>query len=105
MLKLTVTDMEGSLSSCTDDVVSLKSNVDKLLAQVVTLDGRCEDLEARFCRNNIRIIGLSEEHGAVDATTISVVLKAALGMGKEPVVDRAHRSLQSKPNPVSALTP
>lgn len=38
VLRLTVTDMEGSLSSCTDDVVSLKSKVDELLAQVVTLD-------------------------------------------------------------------
>ena len=40
VLKVTVIDMEGSLSSCTDDVVSLKSKVDKLSAQVVTLDSR-----------------------------------------------------------------
>ena len=58
VLKVTVIDMEGSLSSCTDDVVSLKSKVDKLSAQVVTLDSRCEDLEARSRRNNIRIIRL-----------------------------------------------
>ncbi len=99
VLKLTVINMEGSLSSCTDNVVSLKSKVDKLSAQVVALDGRCEDLEARSRRNNIRIIGLREEHSRVDATTISTLLKDALGLGKEPVVDRAHRSLQPKPKP------
>ncbi|KAL7390497.1 hypothetical protein ABVT39_022275 [Epinephelus coioides] len=99
VLKVTVIDMEGSLSSCTDDVVSLKSKVDKLSAQLVTLDSRCEDLEARSRRNNIRIIGLPEEHGTVDATTVSTLLKDTLGLGKEPVVDRAHRSLQPKPKP------
>lgn len=99
VLKVTVTDMEGSLSTCTDDVVSLQSKVDKLSAQLVTLDNRCEDLEARSRRNNVRIIGLPEEHGAIDATTVSILLKDALGLGKEPVVDRAHRSLQPKPKP------
>lgn len=38
VLKVTVNDMEGSLSTCTDNVVSLKSKVDKLSAQLVTLD-------------------------------------------------------------------
>lgn len=99
VLKVTVNDMEGPLSTCTDDVVSLKSKVDKLSAQLVTLDSRCEDLEARSRRNNIRIIGLPEEHGTVDATTVSTLLKDALGLGKEPVVDRAHRSLQPRPKP------
>lgn len=99
VLKVTVNDMEGSLSAYSDDVVSLKSKVDKLSAQLVTLDSKCEDLEARSRRNNIRIIGLSEEHGTVDAATVSTLLKDALGLGKEPVVDRAHRSLQPKPKP------
>lgn len=99
VLKMTVNDMEGPLSSCTDDVDSLKSKVDKLSAQLVTLESKCEDLEARSRRNNIRIIGLSEEHGTVDAATVSILLKNALDLGKEPVVDRAHRSLQPKPKP------
>lgn len=99
VLRQTVADMEGSLSSCTDDVVSLKSKVDTLSAQVAALDSKCEDLESRSRRNNVRIIGLREEHGPVDATMISVLLKDALGLGKEPVVDRAHRSLQPKPKP------
>ena len=47
VLKMTVNDMEGPLSTCTDDVVSLKSKVDKLSAQLVALDSKCEDLEAR----------------------------------------------------------
>ena len=99
VLKVTVTDMEGSLSTCTDDVLSLQSNVVKLSAQLVTLDSKCEDLEARSRRNNIRIIGLPEEFGAVNATTVFALLKDALALGKEPVVDRAHRFQQPKPKP------
>lgn len=85
--------------TCTDDVGSLQSKVDKLSAQLVTLDSRCEYLEARSRRNNIRIIGLPEELGVVDATTVSTLLKDALSLGKEPVVGRVHRSRQPKPKP------
>ena len=75
VLKVTVTDMEGSLSTCTDDVLSLQSKVVKLSTQLVTLDSKCEELEARSRRNNIRIIGLPEEIGGVDATTVFDLLK------------------------------
>lgn len=56
-------------------------------------------MEARSRRNNIRIIGLLEEHSTVDAATVSTLLKDAFGLGKEPVVDRAHQSLRPKPKP------
>lgn len=92
-------DMEAPLSTCTDDVVSLKSKVDKLLAQLVTLDSSCEDLEVSSRHKNIRKTGLPEEHSTVGATTVSTLLKDALGLGKEPVVDRTHRSLQPRPKP------
>uniref|UniRef100_A0A087YPS9 L1 transposable element RRM domain-containing protein n=1 Tax=Poecilia formosa TaxID=48698 RepID=A0A087YPS9_POEFO len=98
-LKVTVAEMDGPLSSCTDDVVSLKSDLDRLSAQVLVLDRKCEDLESRSRRNNIRIIGLPEERGPVSADTISTLLKDAFGLEKEPVVDRVHRSLQAKPKP------
>ncbi|XP_027877053.1 uncharacterized protein LOC114146849 [Xiphophorus couchianus] len=98
-LRATVADMEGPLSSCTDDLVSLKSNLDRLSAQVLALDSKCEDLESRSRRNEIRIIGLPEERNPVSADTISTLLKDAFGLEKEPVVDRGHRSLQAKPKP------
>lgn len=98
-LRVTVADMEGPLSSCADEVVSLRSNVDRLSAQVLALDNRCEDLESRSRRNNIRIIGLPEERNPVSADMISTLLKDAFGLEKEPVVDRAHRSLQARPKP------
>lgn len=44
VLKVTVNGMEGLLSTCTDGGVSLKSKMDRLLAQLVTLDSRCKDL-------------------------------------------------------------
>lgn len=98
-LSRTVTGIEESLSTCTDDIVILKTTVENLSAKVVTLENKCEDLEGRSRRNNIRIIGLSEQHGPVTAISISTLLKDAFKLDKEPVVDRAHRSLNPKPRP------
>lgn len=98
-LRGTVTEMEGSLSLYTDDMVALKSKVEKLSAQVITLENRCEDQEGRSRRNNIRIIGLSEQQGPVTPSSVSRLLKVAFDLEKEPVIDRAHRSLNPTPGP------
>lgn len=97
-LRLTVTEMEGSLSICTDDVVALKNTVEKLSSRVSTLENKCDDLEGRSRRNNVRILGLTEQH-ATTAASVSSLLKEALGLDKEPLIDRAHRSLNPKPKP------
>lgn len=99
-LRGTVSDMEGSLSACTDDIVSLQSKVDKLSTQLIAVENKCEDLEARSRRNNIRILGVDEDYNdPINAATVSALLKEAFGLDKEPTVDRAHRSLQPKPRP------
>lgn len=76
-------------------MVSLKSNLDKLSAQVLAPDSKCEDLESRSRFNN-RIVGLPEDRNAVKPDTISTLLKDAFSLEKEPFVGRAHRSLQAK---------
>lgn len=98
-LRGTVTEMERSLSIYTDDTVSLKNKVESLSVKVTTLENKCEDLEGRSRRNNVRIVGLSEQHGPVTAASISALLREILSLEKEPVVDRAHRSLNPKPKP------
>ncbi|KAK7131856.1 hypothetical protein R3I93_018424 [Phoxinus phoxinus] len=98
-LRGTVIEMEESLSTCTDDVAYLKSKVEILSNKVLALENKCEDLEGRFCRNNIRIIGLSEQCGTVTAASTSALLKEALNLDKAPLIDRAHRSLNPKPKP------
>lgn len=91
-LSRTVTEMEESLSTYTDDVVVLKSKVESLSTKVIALENKCEDLESRSRRNNVRIIGLSEQQGPITTASISTLLKEAFKLDKEPVVDRAHRS-------------
>lgn len=98
-LRGTVVEMEESLSTCTDDVAYLKSKVESLSSTVKALENKCEDLEGRSRRNNIRIIGLSEKSGTVTAASTSALLKEALNLDKAPLIDRAHRSLNPKPKP------
>lgn len=98
-LRGTVIEMEESLSTCTDDVAYLKSKVESLSNKVLALENKCEDLEGRSRRNNIRIIGLSEQCGTVTAASTSALLKEVLNLDKAPLIDHAHRSLNPKPKP------
>lgn len=97
-LESTVVEMETSLSTCSDNITSLQSKVEHLSAELLRVDNKCEDLEARSRRNNIRIIGVPE-----DATNpsmmsaVSTLLKEAFQLDKDPILDRAHRTLQAKP--------
>lgn len=99
-LKGTVGEIETSLSTCTDDIVTLQTKVEHLTTELTRLDNKCEDLEARSRRNNIRLVGIPEDFStSPTATAISSLLKEALKLEKEPLVDRAHRTLQPKPKP------
>ncbi|KAE8284634.1 hypothetical protein D5F01_LYC17969 [Larimichthys crocea] len=96
-LKGTVGEMETSLSSCTDDITTLQAKVAHLSTELIRLDNKCQDLEARSRRNNMRLVGIPEDFSTSStATAISTLLKEALELQKEPLVDRAHRTLQPK---------
>uniref|UniRef100_A0A3B4ZJ67 L1 transposable element RRM domain-containing protein n=1 Tax=Stegastes partitus TaxID=144197 RepID=A0A3B4ZJ67_9TELE len=101
LAKLTATlgDMEEALTGCTDDVTVMKTSVDRLIARVAMLENKCEDLESRSRRNNIRIIGVEEGPGSCSPTAVASLLKDAFSLDKEPLVDRSHRTLQPKPKP------
>lgn len=60
-VKNTVTDMELSLTTCSDDVSSLQTIVGKLQAEVKSLQGKYIDMEARMRRNNIQILNVPED--------------------------------------------
>ncbi|KAF7704228.1 hypothetical protein HF521_021300 [Silurus meridionalis] len=59
-LKGTVAEMERSLSVCTDDIAVMQRDIHRLTAEYNKLETKCEDLEARSRRNNVRIIGVPE---------------------------------------------
>lgn len=56
-LKDTMEEMEHSLTSCLDDITTMKATIKTLTTDVVKLEQKCEDLEDRSRQNNIRIMG------------------------------------------------
>uniref|UniRef100_A0A3Q1C035 L1 transposable element RRM domain-containing protein n=1 Tax=Amphiprion ocellaris TaxID=80972 RepID=A0A3Q1C035_AMPOC len=92
----TVKGMEESLSACTDDVSCLQKEVHRLTAVADALQKKCDDLEARSRRNNVRIVGVPESQGCSPAS-VSALLKQAFDLKEAPLLDRAHRSLLPVP--------
>lgn len=97
-VKSDVRAVEDGLSTWTDEVVSLQSTVTDLRKEVDELKEKCEDMEGRMRRGNIRIMGVAETPGSSAPTAVSKLLKEVLQMDKEVQIERAHRSLtQRKP--------
>ncbi|KAL7379598.1 hypothetical protein ABVT39_002054 [Epinephelus coioides] len=73
--------------------------------QVSTLKEQCEDLEARSCRCNVRIMRVKEgwKNGEKMSDFVAHLLKETLALDKLPLLDRAHHSLRSKPTDENAL--
>lgn len=82
MLKSTSGEMERSLSSCTDDIVTLQHEVAQLKAQSESLQSKCEDLKLRSRKNDIRIVGEPESY--VSATPEGVQPNGGASTGQIP---------------------
>ncbi len=81
-------------------MVTLQTKVEELSVQLINLDNKHEDLEARSRRNNIRILGVPEDSTNFSTTAaVSALLKEAFKLDEESLVDRARLSLQPKPKP------
>lgn len=97
-LKTQVKDMEEGLSTWSDEVVWVQTNVTDLQKLVEELRGKCENMEGRMRRGNIRITGVPELAGSISPTAVSKLLKDVLHLEKEVRVERSHRALtQRKP--------
>lgn len=95
-LKTTITEMERGLSSCSDDVTSLQIKVGKLEMEVTSLREKCLDMEGRMRRSNIPILNVPETPGSSTPAAVSKLLKEALKMDKDFLIDRSHRGLQAR---------
>lgn len=92
--------VEDSATATSNSLRYLETTVAKLQTEVTALSLKCEDLESRSRRNNIRLIGISEgEEGNRPTEFVSNFLRDLLNMEEKPLLDRAHRSLQPKPKP------
>lgn len=91
--------LEEAESGHSDDVSTLQREVAKLKKDVVALEAKNEDLKARSRCCNLRITGVKErwEEGKHIPDFISELLKDSLQLDKAPVIDRAHRTLRTRP--------
>lgn len=95
-VKQTVSEMEKGLTVCSDDMTELQTSVRKLQTEMAGLQEKCVDLEGRMRRSNIRIFNVAEEPGSSSTTSVSNLLKEALHMEREILVDRSHRGAQPR---------
>lgn len=98
-LKDTVGEMEHALTECSDDIAELKTTIKSLTSNVAKLENKCEDLESRSRRNNVRIVGVPEGPDTCTTAAVAALLKEAFDLREEPLLDRSHRTLQPKPKP------
>lgn len=92
-MKTTIKEVEGGLSVCSDEVTTLQSVVTDLKAEVAVLRGKCEDMEGRTRRCNVRILGVAETDGSSSTMAVSRLLRQTLQLEKDVLLDRSHRSL------------
>lgn len=95
-----IKDLERAADFSGDCVTQLNSTVMQLQKTVKELQTKCEDLEGRSRRNNLRLIGIEEgvEQGQ-PIKFVSDLLQDILELDGAPLLDRAHRSLRAKPKP------
>ncbi len=70
-MKANIKDVEGGLSTWSDEMVDLKQTVAEFKNQMEDLKEKCEDLEGRMRRGNIRITGVDEKPGSSSTTAVS----------------------------------
>ena len=93
-------DTEERLGETEDRAARLERSVTFLLHQEAMLAAKCDDLESRARRNNIRIHGIPE--GSEKSDTIAFVTDFIRSSLQIPTdvdirIERAHRSLTAKP--------
>ncbi|KAJ4937147.1 hypothetical protein JOQ06_001728 [Pogonophryne albipinna] len=96
--KVTIRDLEQAATDHNTRIDKLEATVDMLTSQVKRLDDKCEDLEGRSRRNNLRVMGIPEGlEGARTTDFVAQLLRDLLKLDEKPLLDRAHRTLRERP--------
>ncbi|KAJ8409744.1 hypothetical protein AAFF_G00218030 [Aldrovandia affinis] len=98
MLQSMMGSLKTDIFNHSTRITELEANVGSLTTRVTYLDNRCEDLEGRMRRNNIRLLGIPEGvEGPRPTESVAGLLQELLGLDEKPLLDRAHRTLRSRP--------
>ncbi|KAJ8355364.1 hypothetical protein AAFF_G00061740 [Aldrovandia affinis] len=73
-------ELERGATDHSTRITELEANVGSLTTRVTYLDNRCEDLEGRMRRNNIRLLGIPE--GVEGSRPTESVSRAASGAAR-----------------------
>lgn len=93
-----LSELERGATDHSTRITELEANVGSLTTRVTYLDNRCEDLEGRMRRNNIRLLGIPEgAEGPRPTEFVAGLLQELLGLDEKLLLDRAHRTLRSRP--------
>ncbi|KAJ3602992.1 hypothetical protein NHX12_030736 [Muraenolepis orangiensis] len=91
-------DLEQAATDHSLRIDELEATVGMLTSQVKRLDDKCEDLEGRSLRNNIRVMGIPKGlEGPRDTDFVPQLLRDLLKLDEKPLLDRAHRTLRERP--------
>uniref|UniRef100_A0A3P9IB65 L1 transposable element RRM domain-containing protein n=1 Tax=Oryzias latipes TaxID=8090 RepID=A0A3P9IB65_ORYLA len=95
-----VTDLETAAAAHSDSIHAMQADMGAMKKELAFLKDRCEDLETRSRRCNLRIMGVKEgrEDGSPTTQFVAELLAESLKLTSVPLLDRAHRSLRSKPS-------
>lgn len=94
-----VAELETATATHSDSIHAMEVDISAMKQELATLKIRCEDLEARSRRCNLRIVGVKEgrEEGKLMSGFVAELLKETLQLASTPLLDRAHRTLRGKP--------
>lgn len=95
-----VKDLEKAVDFTGDCDNELHATVGQLQGEVRDPQAKCEDLEGRSRRKNLRLTGVEEGAESGQPTHfVSHLLKELLNLDEAPLLNRAHRSLRAKSKP------
>lgn len=89
-IKADICNLQGGLSTWSDEVVAIQTTVTNLQSQVATLKDQCEDMEGRMRQGNICIVGIEEQPESSSPKEVAKVIKEVLQMDRDIKIDRSH---------------
>lgn len=91
-----IQDMKDGLSTLSDEMASLQATVTNLQNGVGTFKDRCEDMEGRMRRGNIRIVGIDEQPGSSSPEAFSKIIREVLQMDRDIKIYRSYCTLTAR---------
>lgn len=99
----TIHDLECFATAHSNTVASMESKLSELSAEVCTLRTKCDDLEGRQRRHNLRILGIPEgDKGSHPTEFIAQLLQDVLELEEKPLLDASFSASKAEEGKATA---